>query len=78
MFIVSQHVQNIEKLRPLNKTQNKQVQELYLQNPTSLEDNDPARDQVQEGGNTRYQDLEEATSRKYQTQNMEKRTPWTR
>uniref|UniRef100_A0AAV1U951 Reverse transcriptase Ty1/copia-type domain-containing protein n=1 Tax=Peronospora matthiolae TaxID=2874970 RepID=A0AAV1U951_9STRA len=75
VVVVSQHVQNIETL---NKTQNKQVQELYLQNPTSLEDNDSARDQVQEGGNTRYQDLEEATSRKDQTQNMEKRTPWTR
>uniref|UniRef100_A0AAV1VHP2 Reverse transcriptase Ty1/copia-type domain-containing protein n=1 Tax=Peronospora matthiolae TaxID=2874970 RepID=A0AAV1VHP2_9STRA len=76
VVVISQHVQNIETL---NKTQNKQVQELYLQNPTSLEDNDSARDQVQEeGGNTRYQDLEEATSRKDQTQNMEKRTPWTR
>ena len=75
VVVVSQHVQNIETL---NKTQNKQVQELYLQNPTSLEDNDSARDQVQEGGNKRYQDLEEATSRNDQTQNMKKRTPWKR
>ena len=71
MVVVSQHFQNIETL---NKTQNKQVQELYLQNPTSLEDNDSARDQVQGGGDTRYQDLEKATSRNDQTQMMKKAT----
>ena len=53
VVVVSQHVQNIEKL---NKTQNKQVQELYLQNNTSLEDNDSARDQVQKRSNSRHQD----------------------
>ena len=75
IVIVSQHVQKTEKL---NKTQNKQVQELYLQNNTGLEENDSARDHAQERSNSRRQGIEEATSRQVPTQNMKKRTPWTR